>query len=335
MSCDNPDHAELEAELETALDDVMRLEEELQASQRKGGKSQSFATAAEAAALVEANDKLVKEKERYREDALTQKGRVRDLEAEVEQKDVSVKELEKKRRKLEDDLENTRKMLQAEKTRAAEASKQLGATEKKGRTEQRDQAKLLAELQELRELAAELHSQLAAKDESLAELDAATQQLAELNASLEAQSEEQRAQVQELQHKLEEARAELAEANDHIAVGAEAEEEYERRLEEQQSRAQQEAAALTAELEKQRVAAAAALKELTQLKGEPLCMILRNSLLAVAICCCCNSIRSSHLATLVHSPDLTLSADCQLSAGSVCSSAVLILQLRYALRELQ
>lgn len=269
MSCSNPEHAELESELEQALDDVMRLEEEL-AESHKTGKSGHVATAAEIAALVREHDKVAKERDRFRDDALTQKGRVKDLEAQLEDKDVRLKELEKKRRKLEDDLDNTRKMVQTEKTRAAEAAKQLGVTEKKGRLENQGQAKLLTELQEYQELSAHLHAELNSRDATLAELHAEAQQLLEQNAHLVAQSEAHKAELHQLQHKVDEITAELAEAHDHIAVSAETEEEYERRLDSEQTRAKLQAETLTAEVQQHRKIAADAQKELAKLRGEPL-----------------------------------------------------------------
>lgn len=57
---------------------------------------------------------------------------------------------DKLRRKLEEDLENTRKLLQTEKTKAADAQKRAGGADKTRRTEQRDQIKVLQELQDLR-----------------------------------------------------------------------------------------------------------------------------------------------------------------------------------------
>lgn len=57
---------------------------------------------------------------------------------------------DKLRRKLEEDLENTRKLLQTEKTKAADAQKRAGGADKTRRTEQRDQIRVLQELQDLR-----------------------------------------------------------------------------------------------------------------------------------------------------------------------------------------
>lgn len=57
---------------------------------------------------------------------------------------------DKLRRKLEADLENTRKLLQTEKTKAADAQKRAGGADKTRRTEQRDQIRVLQELQDLR-----------------------------------------------------------------------------------------------------------------------------------------------------------------------------------------
>ena len=54
------------------------------------------------------------------------------------------------RRKLEGDLENTRKLLQTEKAKASDAQKRAGGADKTRRTEQRDQIKVLQELQDLR-----------------------------------------------------------------------------------------------------------------------------------------------------------------------------------------
>lgn len=54
------------------------------------------------------------------------------------------------RRKLEEDLDNTRKLLQTEKTKATDAQKRAGGADKTRRTEQRDQIRVLQELQDLR-----------------------------------------------------------------------------------------------------------------------------------------------------------------------------------------
>lgn len=57
---------------------------------------------------------------------------------------------ERLRRKLEEDLEYTRKLLQTEKAKAADAQKRAGGADKTRRSEQRDQIKLLQELQDFR-----------------------------------------------------------------------------------------------------------------------------------------------------------------------------------------
>lgn len=62
----------------------------------------------------------------------------------------ALRKQDKLRRKLEEDLQNTRKLLQTEKAKAADAQKRAGGADKTRRTEQRDQIRVLQELQDLR-----------------------------------------------------------------------------------------------------------------------------------------------------------------------------------------
>lgn len=101
-SCDNPEHAALEGELNDALEEALQMEERLAAYEASGagmgeGGSGGAGAAAKAleeiAALTERAAILEKERETYEQDYLNKKDRVNELETQLEDKDQNTKEL--------------------------------------------------------------------------------------------------------------------------------------------------------------------------------------------------------------------------------------------------
>ncbi len=242
MSCNVPEHAQLEAELNETLEHAVQLEEELAEAQLQVSHATAVAevageaTASEVEATRREMEDMIKERDHYRDDYMTHKGRVTDMEAQLEDMDRKLKDQEKKRRKLDDDIEISRKMAQEERTKAAYTTKQLVELEKKGRSEQRDQVSLLSELQRHRERAEEMEAQLSERDALIGELSLGNQQLVELNDELTALNETQHGEISELKGKLQDVEAELSDTQDALAVSKEAEEEYERKLDEIQGK---------------------------------------------------------------------------------------------------
>ncbi|CAM9733575.1 unnamed protein product [Sphacelaria rigidula] len=148
------------------------------------------------------------------------------------------------RRKLEEDLENTRKLLQTEKTKAAEAQKRAGGADKTRRTEQRDQIRILQELQDLRERADELETAVKERDMVVEELVLSNQSQLESNETLTVQNEDLRGEFNEATQLLEDKVRELSDCHDQLEVAREAEEEYERRLDDEQAKSRRRIRAL-------------------------------------------------------------------------------------------
>ncbi|CAN0468926.1 unnamed protein product, partial [Discosporangium mesarthrocarpum] len=105
---------------------------------------------------------------------------------------------DKLRRKLEGDLENTRKLLQTEKVKAADAQKRAGGADKTRRTEQRDQIRALQELQGLREHAEDLEARVAERDALVEELVSANQAQVERGETLAVQNEDLQGEFNEM-----------------------------------------------------------------------------------------------------------------------------------------
>ncbi len=236
MSCNFPEHAQLEAELNETLDHAVQLEEELAEAQLQVSHATAAAevageaTASEVEAMRREMESMSKERDRYRDDYMTHRDRVTDIEAQLEDMDRKLKDQEKQRRKLDDDIEVSRKMAQEERAKAAHATKRLVELEKRGRSEQRDQVSLLSELQGHRERTSELEAQLSERDALIGELSLGNQQLVELNDDLSALNETQRGEISELKGTLQDVEAELSDTQDALVVSKEAEDKYERRL---------------------------------------------------------------------------------------------------------
>eukprot|EP00904_Undaria_pinnatifida_P003934 jgi/Undpi1/13541/HiC_scaffold_8.g03200.m1 len=207
-SCENPEHAALESELNDALEEALQMEERLAAYEAAGagmgdgggggGGVAAAKAAEEIAALTEQAAILEKERDTYEQDYLNKKDRVDELENLLEDKDQKTKDLDRLRRKLEGDLENTRKLLQTEKTKAADAQKRAGGADKTRRTEQRDQIKVLQELQDLRERAEDLEAQVKERDVLVEELVLSNQAQLERNETLTVQNEDLRGESNEV-----------------------------------------------------------------------------------------------------------------------------------------
>ncbi len=193
------------------------------------------ATASEIEAMRREMESMSRERDRYRDDYMTHRDRVTDIEAQLEDMDHKLKDHEKQRRKLDDDIEVSRKMAQEERAKAANATKRLVELEKRGRSEQRDQVSLLSELQGLRERTDELEAQLLERDTLIGELSLGNQQLMELNDDLSALNETQRGEISELKGTLQDVEAVLSDTQGALVVSKEAEDEYERRLDEIQA----------------------------------------------------------------------------------------------------
>ncbi len=240
MSCNIPEHAQLEAELNETLDHAVQLEEELAEAQLQVSHATAAAevageaTVSEVEAMRREMESMSKERDRYRDDYMTHRDRVTDIEAQLEDMDRKLKDQEKQRRKLDDDIEVSRKMAQGERAKAAHATKRLVELEKRGRSEQRDQVSLLSELQGHRERTGELEAQLSERDALIGELALGNQQLVELNDDLSALNETQRGEISELKGKLQDVEAELSDTQDALVVSKEAEDECERRQDESQ-----------------------------------------------------------------------------------------------------
>ncbi len=241
MSCNIPEHAQLEEELNETLDHAVQLEEELAEAQLQVSNATAAAevageaTASEVEAMRRGMESMSRERDRYRDDYMTHRDRVTDIEAQLEDMDHKLKDHEKQRRKLDDDIEVSRKMAQEERAKAANATKRLVELEKRGRSEQRDQVSLLSELQGLRERTDELEAQLLERDTLIGELSLGNQQLVELNDDLSALNETQRGEISELKGTLQDVEAVLSDTQGALVVSKEAEDEYERRLDEIQA----------------------------------------------------------------------------------------------------
>lgn len=99
-TCDNPEHANLEAELNDALEEVLQMEERLAAYEASGVSLDdpqddvvAAARAEDLAALQERVGILEKERDAYEQDYLNQKDRVNELEAQIEDNDRKTKDL--------------------------------------------------------------------------------------------------------------------------------------------------------------------------------------------------------------------------------------------------
>lgn len=101
MSCDNPEHAALEGELNDALEEALQMEERLAAYEAAGADGGGVGGGADAAAkavedlatLTEHAAILEKERDTYEQDYLNKKDRVNELETQLEDKDQQTKEL--------------------------------------------------------------------------------------------------------------------------------------------------------------------------------------------------------------------------------------------------
>eukprot|EP00903_Cladosiphon_okamuranus_P020140 g18493.t1 len=275
-SCDNPEHAALESELNDALEEALQMEERLAAYEAAGagaggdlgvgGGGAAARALEEIATLTEQAATLEKERDAYEQDYLNQKDRVDNLETQLEDKDLKAKELDKLRRKLEEDLENTRKLLQTEKTKAADAQKRAGGADKTRRTEQRDQIRVLQELQDLRERAEDLEAQVKERDVLVEELVLSNQAQLERNETLTVQNEDLRGEFNEATQLLEEKRRELLDCHDQLEVAREAEEEYERRLDEEEAKGRRRVHALEVELRAEKTVVAQLREEAVRAK---------------------------------------------------------------------
>ncbi|CAM9156404.1 unnamed protein product [Ascophyllum nodosum] len=242
MTCENPEHAALESELNDALEEALQMEERLAAYEAAGADNgaargvHAAKTMEDITVLTEQVANLEKERDGYEQDYLNQKDRVNELETQLEDKDHKTKDLDRLRRKLEDDLENTRKLLQTEKTKAADAQKRAGGADRTRRTEQRDQIKVLQELQELRERTEDLEAQVKKRDALIEELVLSNQTQLERNETLTVQNEDLRGECNEVSQLLEEKARELSDCHDQLEVAREAEEEYERHFDDEQAK---------------------------------------------------------------------------------------------------
>lgn len=102
-TCNNPEHAALESELNDALEEALQMEERLAAYEMAGaagidetgggGLGAAAKAAEEIAALQEQVGILEKERDAREQDYLTQKDRVNELETQLEDKEQKVKDL--------------------------------------------------------------------------------------------------------------------------------------------------------------------------------------------------------------------------------------------------
>lgn len=102
-SCNNPEHAALESELNDALEEALQMEERLAAYEMAGaagidetgggGLGAAAKAAEEIAALQEQVGILEKERDAREQDYLTQKDRVNEVETQLEDKEQKVKDL--------------------------------------------------------------------------------------------------------------------------------------------------------------------------------------------------------------------------------------------------
>lgn len=102
-SCENPEHAALESELNDALEEALQMEERLAAYEAAGagmgdgggggGGVAAAKAAEEIAALTEQAAILEKERDTYEQDYLNKKDRVDELENLLEDKDQKTKDL--------------------------------------------------------------------------------------------------------------------------------------------------------------------------------------------------------------------------------------------------
>lgn len=101
-SCENPEHAALESELNDALEEALQMEERLAAYEAAGagmgdggggGAAAAAKAAEEIAALTEQAATFEKERDTYEQDYLNKKDRVDELETQLEDKDQKTKEL--------------------------------------------------------------------------------------------------------------------------------------------------------------------------------------------------------------------------------------------------
>lgn len=101
-SCENPEHAALESELNDALEEALQMEERLAAYEAAGagvggdlgvGGGAAARAVEEIATLTEQAGNLEKERDAYEQDYLNQKDRVDNLETQLEDKDKKTREL--------------------------------------------------------------------------------------------------------------------------------------------------------------------------------------------------------------------------------------------------
>lgn len=103
-TCENPEHAALESELNDALEEALQMEERLAAYEAAGagmgeggggggGRAAAAKAMEELAALTEQAATLEKERDTYEQDYLNKKDRVNELETLLEDKDQKTKEL--------------------------------------------------------------------------------------------------------------------------------------------------------------------------------------------------------------------------------------------------
>lgn len=99
MTCNNPEHAALENELNDALEETLLLEERLAAYEAAGADTGTARGAHAANALGEVMtltdqiSTLEKERDAYEQDFLNKKDRINELETQLEDKDQQTKDL--------------------------------------------------------------------------------------------------------------------------------------------------------------------------------------------------------------------------------------------------
>ena len=99
MTCENPEHAALESELNDALEEALQMEERLAAYEAAGADNgaargvHAAKTMEDITVLTEQVANLEKERDGYEQDYLNQKDRVNELETQLEDKDHKTKDL--------------------------------------------------------------------------------------------------------------------------------------------------------------------------------------------------------------------------------------------------
>lgn len=99
MTCNNPEHAALENELNDALEETLLLEERLAAYEAAGADTgtargaHASNTLGEVMSLTDQISTLEKERDAYEQDFLNKKDRINELETQLEDKDQQTKDL--------------------------------------------------------------------------------------------------------------------------------------------------------------------------------------------------------------------------------------------------